>query len=64
MLLFGGETAAGAVNDLWVLRGAGSGPASKDGTWIAVDAIGTAPSARKGHAVAGVPCYHLLYLGF
>lgn len=70
VLLFGGETAAGAVNDLWVLRGAGSGADAKEGTWIAVSAAGIAPTARKGHAVAGtqrgvvVACGHTATVGW
>lgn len=70
VLLFGGETAGGAVNDLWVLRGAGSGGDSNEGTWIAVDAKGSAPTARKGHAVVGtargvvVACGHTATVGW
>lgn len=63
-LVFGGESAAGAVNDLFVLRGlappsaasaaAGGGPPkAPQPAWTPLEASGPAPTARKGHAIAG-----------
>lgn len=64
-LLFGGETAAGAVSDLFVLRGlppaaasGGGGVAAQNAAqlaWTPLEAAGNAPVARKGHAIAGEP---------
>ncbi len=63
-LVFGGECAAGAVNDLFVLRGlapppaasaaaGGAPPKAPQPAWTPLEASGPAPAARKGHAVAG-----------
>ena len=64
MLLFGGETIAGPVNDLHVLRGLPTGDGGSSGksppeggksspVWAPLEAAGAAPAARKGHAIAG-----------
>ena len=55
VLLFGGETASGIVNDTWVLSGASSAASSSAPTvaaWHQLETGGAMLSARKGHAAA------------
>jgi len=55
MVVFGGDTATGAIGDMWSVSGivaAGQTVTTTPYHWVQVFPSGTAPSARYGHAAA------------
>ncbi|KAK9813645.1 hypothetical protein WJX73_001345 [Symbiochloris irregularis] len=62
VVLFGGQSNTGLLNDLWTLRGM-SGDSDESAMWMQLDLPGNSPVPRKGHAFASVGRWALVMGG-